>query len=186
MGGDPIKKENFYLISGFHAVRESLIQSRMKIQAIWIAEGKKSARRDEILGIAKKKNISVHFKKGKELSSLLPDLAHQGIVALAEDFIYSDLNHVIDVSSKSKGHSLLIAADHITDEGNLGALIRTAAFFGVHGLIIPKDRSASVTSRVLKRSSGAFVHLPIAQVVNMGRTLDILEKKRVLDHRCIR
>jgi len=177
VGGDLIQKEDFYLISGFHAVRESLIQGRMKIQAIWIAEGKKSARRDEILGIAKKKNISVHFKKGKELSSLLPDLAHQGIVALAEDFIYSDLNHVIDVSSKSKGHSLLIAADHITDEGNLGALIRTAAFFGVHGLIIPKDRSASVTSRVLKRSSGAFLHIPIAQVVNMGRALDILEKK---------
>jgi len=98
-------------------------------------------------------------------------------VAVSGNFNYTDLERIIDFSLKSQGHSLLIAADHITDEGNLGALIRTAAFFGVHGLIIPKDRSASVTSRVLKRSSGAFLHLPIAQVVNMGRALDILEKK---------
>ncbi len=111
------------------------------------------------------------------MSRLLPGIAHQGIVAVSGAFTYTDLERIIDSSLKSEGHGLVIAADHITDEGNLGALIRTAAFFGAHGLIIPKDRSARVTSKVLKRSSGAFVHLPVAQVVNMGRALDILEKK---------
>ncbi|MBW1774975.1 MAG: 23S rRNA (guanosine(2251)-2'-O)-methyltransferase RlmB, partial [Deltaproteobacteria bacterium] len=84
---------------------------------------------------------------------------------------------IVEVLQETRGHALLMAADHITDEGNLGALIRTAAFFGAQGMIIPKDRSAGVTPVVVKRSSGALVHLPVARVVNLGRAQDILEKK---------
>lgn len=98
-------------------------------------------------------------------------------MALAKEFIYSDLDHIIDISSQNQGRSLLIALDHITDEGNLGALIRTAAFFGTQGLIIPKDRAAGVSPTVLKRSSGGHIYLPIARVVNMARTMDLLQKK---------
>lgn len=98
-------------------------------------------------------------------------------MALTDAFAYSDLDHLTNVSQQNKGQALLIIADHITDEGNMGALIRTSAFFGAHGLIIPKDRSARVTSKVLKRSSGACAHLPIARVVNLARTLDLLQKK---------
>ena len=96
---------------------------------------------------------------------------------MAEDFAYSDLDHIINISLKDQGSALLIAADHITDEGNLGSLMRTAVFFGASGMIIPKDRSAKVTSKVLKRSSGAYAYLPVARVVNLGRSLDLLERK---------
>jgi len=98
-------------------------------------------------------------------------------VALAEGFSYSNLDHIINSSLQSQDQALLIAADHITDEGNLGALIRTGVFFRAHGLIIPKTRSAKVTSKVIKRSSGACTYFPIARVVNIGRALDLLEKK---------
>jgi 23S rRNA (guanosine2251-2'-O)-methyltransferase len=104
-------------------------------------------------------------------------MAHQGIVALAEKFTYFDIQYLIDASTKEHGYALIVVADHITDEGNLGALIRTAAFFGTHGLIVPQNRSAKVTDKVRKRSSGAYLHLPIARVVNLGRILDILNKK---------
>jgi len=123
------------------------------------------------------RGIPVSFKKAAELSQLIPGTSHQGIVALAEKFTYSDFDQVIDSSLKNQGRALLIVADHITDEGNLGALIRTAAFFSAHGLIIPKDRSAKVTANVFKRSSGACAYLPIIRVVNLGRALDFLEKK---------
>ncbi|MDP6179806.1 MAG: RNA methyltransferase, partial [Desulfatiglandales bacterium] len=93
------------------------------------------------------------------------------------EFRYFDLDQIIDTSLHDPAHALIVAADHITDEGNLGALIRTGVFFGAHGLVLPKDRSASVSERVKKRSSGAYVHLPVARVVNLGRTLDILIKK---------
>lgn len=107
----------------------------------------------------------------------LPGIAHQGIVALAEEFTYIDFNTLIDLSLDASEQSLLLAADHITDEGNLGALIRTAAFFGCHGLILPKDRSAKVTQKVRKRSAGSYVHLPVSRVVNLGRALDALDRK---------
>ena len=55
--------------------------------------------------------------------------------------------HLHQISGRGANTGLLVAADHITDEGNLGALIRTCAFFGVHGLILPKDRSAQVTGK---------------------------------------
>jgi 23S rRNA (guanosine2251-2'-O)-methyltransferase len=116
----------------------------------------------------------VHFRKASDLNTLLPNMAHQGIVAFAKEFQYTDLEQLIHHPLDNSDPGLLIAADHITDEGNLGALIRTAVFFGVHGLILPKDRSAQVTDRVRKRSSGATIHLPIAKVVNLGRTLDRL------------
>jgi len=165
------------LIPGFHGVRETLIQGRVSVREIWIATGKKPGRIKDILRIAKEHDIPISYKETSELSLLLPDVAHQGIVAVAEKFSYSDLNQVIETSLQDREHATLIVADHITDEGNLGALIRTSAFFGVHGFIIPGDRSARVSARVLKRSAGAYVHLPIVKVVNIGRTLDLLKKK---------
>ncbi|MBW1829770.1 MAG: 23S rRNA (guanosine(2251)-2'-O)-methyltransferase RlmB [Deltaproteobacteria bacterium] len=87
---------------------------------------------------------------------------------------YCELSRLTDTRPRSQ--ALLIALDHITDEGNMGAIIRTALFFGANGLIIPKDRSAGITANVVKRSSGAWMHLPIARVVNLGRALDTLNK----------
>jgi 23S rRNA (guanosine2251-2'-O)-methyltransferase len=94
-----------------------------------------------------------------------------------EEFSYAQLDHLVERSLKVPGSALLIAVDHITDEGNLGSLIRTAAFFGSHGLIIPKDRSAGVTARVLKSASGVHNYLPVARVINLGMSLKALGKK---------
>lgn len=131
---------------------------------------------EEILVLAKDKGIPVLLKDAQELDTALPDMPHQGIIALAERFAYRDLREIIRIS-RNGGYGMIIVADHITDEGNLGALIRSAAFFGAHGLILPKDRSARITDRVLKRSSGACAHLPIAMEVNLGRALDALDKE---------
>ena len=96
---------------------------------------------------------------------------------MAKAFAYDDFHEIIRRSLQENPPGLLLAADHITDEGNLGALIRTAAFFETHGLIIPKDRSAQITPAVLKRASGAHLRLPTARVTNLGRALDDLTKK---------
>ena len=158
-------------------MRETLLKGQIKINELWIAEGKRSARAKEILQIAEDKGVPVKFKKGALLGQSLPGIVHQGIVALAAEFSYLDFDTLIDMSLDAPEHALLLAADHITDEGNLGALIRTAAFFRSNGLILPKDRSAKVTKRVKKRSAGAYVNLPVARVVNLGRALDVLDRK---------
>lgn len=163
-----------HLIPGLHSVKEALVSHRIKVREIWISEGRDPSRTREILEIASRKGIPVISKKPEFLKDALPDATHQGIIAVAGDFSYLEIEDLIDSSRKERGHGLLIAVDHITDEGNLGALIRTSAFFGAHGIIIPKDRSAQVTHNVMKRSSGTYLNIPIARVTNLSRALDIL------------
>jgi 23S rRNA (guanosine2251-2'-O)-methyltransferase len=158
-------------------VRESLLKTPEKIMEVWVGVGRKGARAEEIARLGTEKGVPVQFKDLSEIAAVVPGATHQDFVALAETFSYTDLEDLIEKSRQAPGGALLMVADHITDEGNLGALIRTAAFFGVHGLILPKDRSAKVTGKLLKRTSGAYASLPIAQVVNLGRTLDLLAQK---------
>jgi 23S rRNA (guanosine2251-2'-O)-methyltransferase len=126
--------------------------------------------------MAEEKGIPVVHKSAQELEKALPGTKNQGILAMAEPFAYKGLQDIIRLP-REKDCGLVIVADHITDEGNLGALIRSAAFFGAHGMVLPKDRSARVTEKVIKRSSGACAHLPVAVEVNLGRALDILNKE---------
>lgn len=169
-----IQEKPHNLIPGLHSVREALMDGKTQIKELWVAEGKKSSRIIELLEIAKNKNIPVLSKKIADLSQILPDVSHQGIAAVIQEFSYVDLDRLVHL--KPHKQALLIALDHITDEGNLGSIIRTAVFFGAHGLILPKDRSAGMTAKVLKRSSGVFSHLPVARVVNLVRALDQLKK----------
>jgi len=164
------------LIPGFHAVRETLNAQKNTLQEIWIGAGKKSARTEEILNLAADQNIPIYFKQESYLSSIFDQISHQGIVGVLSAFAYADWHQVLRHSLQEGASALLLAADHITDPGNLGALIRTAAFFGAHGLIIPRDRSAGVTAGALKRASGAHVKLPVVRVTNLGRTLNELSK----------
>lgn len=165
------------LIPGFHATRDALLSDHIGIHEIWVADGRKGSRVADILNISRRKGIPARVKQGVELDRLLPGVNHQGIVALAGKFQYADLDGLAANALKGDGYATLIAADHITDEGNLGALIRTGAFFGAHGLLLPKKRSAAVTPRVVKGSAGGSVYFPVARVTNMARALDSLSRK---------
>ena len=169
-------KNSINLIPGPRSIKEAILYNKIHIVELWISKGKESPLKKEIIGLAGKKGIPVFHKKAPVLDDILPGTNHQGIVAIARDYQYTDLETVIKNSRIHTEKALLIAVDHVTDEGNLGAIIRTAAFFGADGLILPKDRSAKVTPRVMKNSSGGYTHLPISIVVNLGRTLDFLIK----------
>jgi 23S rRNA (guanosine2251-2'-O)-methyltransferase len=169
-------EKRIHLIPGFHNVKENLEHDPANLVEIWISRGGKTGRTQEILTLAEKHGIPVLYKNREILDHILPGMAHQGIVALSREFGYTDLADLIRPLRESGDQGLLVAADHITDEGNLGAIIRTSAFFGARGLILPKNRSAAMTRNVIKRSSGAFVHLPVARVVNLSRALDTLDK----------
>jgi len=169
-------KNKTHLIPGLHSVKQALVSDRIKVREIWISEGRDPARTREILEIAGRKRIPVINKKTDLINDALPNTAHQGIIAVAGEFTYFEIEDLLDLSRDKQGRGLLIAADHITDEGNLGALIRTAVFFGAHGIILPKDRAAQVTHNVMKRSAGTYLNIPIARVVNLSRALDILSE----------
>jgi 23S rRNA (guanosine2251-2'-O)-methyltransferase len=158
-------------------VRETLLKTPGNLREVWVGVSRKGARAEEIAELGAEKGVPVLFKDLREIEAVAPGAAHQGFVAFAESFSYTDLEDLVEKSHQAPGGALLIVADHITDEGNLGALIRTAAFFGVNGLILPKDRSAKITGKLVKRTSGAHASLPVALVVNLGRTLDLLAEK---------
>jgi 23S rRNA (guanosine2251-2'-O)-methyltransferase len=170
-----MKKAKEQIIPGFHAIREALGRGRPKIREIWIRRGKKGPRTREILLLAGEKGVPVAYRSAAELDRVLPGTRNQGIMGMAEPFAYQCVRDIIRVSRR--GNGLVVVADHITDEGNLGALIRSAAFFGAHGMVLPKDRSARVTERVMKRSAGACAYVPVAMEVNIGRALDTLSKE---------
>jgi 23S rRNA (guanosine2251-2'-O)-methyltransferase len=134
----------------------------------------------EILGMAREKRIPVRFKDRLYLDKISSESSHQGIIAILSNYSYFHLEDLMKIGLDSQKKGLLLVADHITDIGNLGSLIRTAEFFGVQGLILPKDRSASVTDTVHKRSAGGSAYLPISRVVNLARTLGHLADKKGL------
>jgi 23S rRNA (guanosine2251-2'-O)-methyltransferase len=164
------------LIPGIHSVKESIINNRGSIFEIWVAQGKSSARIMEIINLAQKYNIPFFEKESSILDSVLPGTNHQGVAALIESFEYTDIKDLINSSRGTRGKNLFIAIDHITDEGNLGAILRTSAFFGVNGIILPKDRSAKISEGVIKISSGGYAHVPVSLVVNLGRAIDMLNE----------
>ncbi len=165
------------LIPGLNAVLEALSCLGGNIKEIWLEEGKEKGRVNLIIKKARQLEIPVICKPKKELRQLFPDISHQGVVAVANDFSYSGLESIISRIKNSADFGLIMAVDHITDEGNLASLIRTSAFFGAHGLIIPKKRSAKVSYKVIKRASGTHLMIPICQITNLGRTLDTLDKE---------
>lgn len=164
-------------VPGFRALWASLNKGEGTLRELWLAEGKRSRRAKQLLALARERGVPVRFKKDSELSSLLPGVSHQGMVGITQSLPYVGLERVVEASLSHRGLGLLLALDHITDEGNLGSLIRTAGFFGAHGLIVPQRRSAGLSPRVVKRSSGGYLSIPVVRVVNMARTLDLLEDK---------
>ena len=161
------------VLFGINAVKETLREGK-GIVKLFIARGRKLERLREILDLAREKGIPISFRDKTYLDKLSSHFSHQGIVAISGGYHYFPLEDLIGSAVDRKGEGLLLVADHITDAGNLGSLIRTAEFFGVQGLILPKDRSAPVTDAVHKKSAGASAYLPVARIANVARTLKVL------------
>lgn len=160
-------------ISGINAVKENLREGKGIVELL-VARGRKIGRMREILDMAREKGIPIRYKDKIYLDKISPGFSHQGVLAIVSNYSYFHLEDLTATALASEKKALLLAADHITDAGNLGSLIRTAEFFGVQGLILPRDRSASITDTVHKRSAGGSAYLPVARVVNLARALEQL------------
>lgn len=130
---------------------------------------KYDVRLQKILDTAKRYQIQVHQASGDELTELCKSGSHQGVLAVVGEFAYLSLEELL---AQSALPPLIMVADGITDPQNLGAMFRSALLFGATGVVLPKDRCASVTPTVVRVSSGATEHLPCAQVTNLVRSLN--------------
>ncbi len=166
-----------HLVPGFHAVWEALSRKDCPVLEVLVSADRRSERVRSVLDLAGKHKVPVRFIRPGALAEKLPETSHQGMAAVVRAPAYADLEDILEAARNAPGRGLLLAADHITDQGNLGALIRTAAFFGVSGVVIPKDRSAGLGEAVAKRSAGASLLLPVAREVNLPRALDRLYRE---------
>ena len=155
------------LVYGRNVARE-VLKNNKKIYKIIIREDFDDK---NIISLIEKGNYKIESLSKKEFSRF-DKYSHQGIIIDIEDFKYSDLDDFI-----GEENAKVVILDHLEDTHNLGAIIRTCEAAGISGIIIPKDRSVSVNSTVMKTSAGALENVKISMVTNLSQTVDKLKKK---------
>lgn len=164
-------------LHGFHAVTARLKQRPDSIQAIYVAAGRHDARLREFVARAGAAGLVPHAADEARLAALAATDRHQGVVAIVD----ASAPHVTidDVLDALDEPPLLIVLDGVTDPHNLGACLRNADAFGAHALVVPKDRSASLTPVAAKAASGAADTVPLIPVTNLARSLRDLKDRGV-------
>lgn len=164
------------LIEGRNAVTEALRAGR-NIDKIYIAKGEVDKTLGHIASRARDMGIVVVEADRRKLDSMSVTHAHQGVVALAAVREYSSIDDILRIAEERGEAPFVIVCDEISDPHNLGAIIRTAECVGVHGIIIPKRRSAGLTSIVGKTSAGAVEHMAVARVSNLTAAIKELKER---------
>ncbi len=166
------------VISGRNPVSEA-VRSNRPIDKILVAKGEKSGAVVGILAKARDKKIPIKEVDRTKLDYITGNSTHQGIVAFAAVKEYSTVEEILEYA-ESKGEApFLMVLDEVEDPHNLGAIIRTAECAGVHGVIVPKRRSASLSYTVGKASAGAVEYMRVARVTNIANLIDDLKARGV-------
>ncbi|SDH30139.1 23S rRNA (guanosine(2251)-2'-O)-methyltransferase RlmB [Agrococcus jejuensis] len=173
-------KDDSELVTGRNAVLEAL-RTRIPATALYVAARiEVDERVQEILKIATSRQIPILEVMRPELDRMSgPDTVHQGIAIKVPAYEYAHPGDLLDRAAKAKEPALIVALDGITDPRNLGAIIRSAAAFGAHGVVVPQRRSVGVTASAWRTSAGAAARTPVAMAANLTRTLEELKSEGV-------
>ena len=168
------KKPATDLIEGRRAVAEALtVGIPLKNALVQAASGQKDQEIEALARQLEQEGIPVERVAKPVLDSLSSHGAHQGVIVRTQPFAYADLSEIIQRAGSE--NALVVVLDHVTDEGNFGAIVRSAEVVGAAGVVIANARAARVGVGAYKTSAGAVLHLPIAQVSNLPRALEELK-----------
>ena len=160
-------------IEGRRAAAEAL-RTGFPVKCALIAEGgERDAALSRLVDDLNAAGVRIKYVPRAQLDALSSHGAHQGIALEVGNFPYADVADILDRAGD--GPALVVVLDHVTDDGNFGAIVRSAEVVGAAGVIIANKRAAGVTVGSYKTSAGAVMHLPIAQVPNIARALDDLK-----------
>lgn len=165
-------------IEGRNAVLE-LLESNKDINKIYITKGEKKGSINKIIAIANEKKVIIVEKDKKQMDLMAQTENYQGVIAVVPPYEYVEVEDILEVAKERKEEPFILILDGIEDTHNLGAIIRTAETAGIHGIIIPKRRAASVNSTVSKVACGALEHMKIARVNNISDTISKLKDKGI-------
>lgn len=162
------------LLYGRQAVREALrgrrVSRRLFVQT---GAGQGQAAIQATLNACGRLGLPVERVEKHELNRMLPGINHQGVALETSPFRYVSIDELVD-----NGHGRpVLLLDKVQDPQNLGTLIRTAEATGCAGIVLPEHRAAGVTPAVVNASAGAVEHLPIVQVTNSGRAIELAKER---------
>lgn len=161
-------------VPGRNAVRE-LLKSGRTIEKIYVQSGEREGSITVLAAEALTRGIPLIEVEKAKLDKLCGYEQHQGIVAIASEKEYVEIEDVLKIAEERGEKPLIVIADNISDPHNLGAIIRCAEGAGAHGVIIPKRRSACITPAVAKASAGATEHMACVKCVNVTETIKKLK-----------
>ena len=164
------------LLYGIHPVYEALAAGRRKIYEIYLDKEKKAGRLANIESMAESRGVLKKVGPG-DLKALVGTSGHQGVAAKVSPYRLVTVQDILQAGLECGQKHFLLMLDNIQDPHNLGAVIRTALCVGVHGVIVPKDRSAPPTPAVSKASAGALEHIRLVRVTNLVQTIKHLKDR---------
>mgnify|MGYP000503220087 FL=1 len=163
-------------IEGRNAVLEAF-RSGKPVDKLFVLDGCQDGPVRTIVREAKKHDTILNFVSKERLDQLSETGKHQGVIAHAAAYEYSEIEDMFALAEKRGEDPFFILLDNIEDPHNLGAIIRTANLAGAHGVIIPKRRAVGLTATVAKTSAGALNYTPVAKVTNLAKTMEELKER---------
>lgn len=162
-------------IYGRWPVKEALQSG--PVSKVLVAQGVQGKPIDEILDLARAKKVPFLWVDRRKLDQMAGE-HHQGVLAYVSPVKFANLDQLWDEidTSPTAGPQILFL-DGITDPQNLGSILRSAVFFGLKGVVIPKWRAATITGTVVRTSAGAARLIKIAQVTNLANAIETAKKK---------
>ena len=164
-------------VIGRNPVLEAL-QAGLPVRSAYVAEGaERDDRLREIFKFTAENSMPMLQITRAELDRMTGGAVHQGVALRLPTYEYAHPDDLLaDAIHDEEREALIVALDGITDPHNLGAIIRSAAAFGAHGVVIPERRSASMTAVAWKSSAGAAARIPVAKATNLNHTLENFAK----------
>lgn len=163
-------------ITGRNPVIE-VLKNREDVEKVLVLKGELKGSINKIVGIAKDRGIIIQEVNQRFLDDISDGGVHQGVAAVISPFKYSSIDEILDYARSRDEDPFVLILDEIEDPHNLGAIARTAECAGVHGIIIPERRSASVNQTVYSSSAGAVEYMKIAKVTNISQSLKKLKEE---------
>ncbi|MCJ8206214.1 23S rRNA (guanosine(2251)-2'-O)-methyltransferase RlmB [Pseudomonas sp. RGM2987] len=163
-------------IYGVHAVEALLRHHPKRVKQIWLAEGRSEPRVQTLVELANENRVAIGQAERREMDAWVEGV-HQGVVAeVSPSQVWGEamLDELLD---RTEGAPLLLVLDGVTDPHNLGACLRSADAAGALAVIVPKDKSATLTPVVRKVACGAAEVIPLVAVTNLARTLEKLQQR---------
>ena len=166
------------IICGRNPVLEA-VRSGREIDRLYVAHGATGGTVSAIIAKCSAKGILIKEISPQKLDYYCGGANHQGVAIMFASQEYSTVDDILKTAEERNEKPFIIICDEIEDPHNLGAIIRTAEACGVHGIIIPKRRSASLNATVAKTAAGALEYMKVARVTNIANTIDDLKEKGV-------